>query len=119
MSTDFISTVNIYNAVRRIGTVLLVMHTLKYYYWIVNPQDRSGIIPKGLGMLNVLPLNGLLSFCATEKAIEICVIYFLPAEMWNECLLAYYVWCWLCICTQTFAVASFLCLGPLVAEMAG
>ncbi|XP_056418795.1 lipopolysaccharide-responsive and beige-like anchor protein isoform X2 [Hyla sarda] len=48
MSTDFISTVNIYNAIRRIGTVLLVMHTLKYYYWIVNPQDRSGIIPKGL-----------------------------------------------------------------------
>ncbi|MEE6461317.1 hypothetical protein FKM82_001255 [Ascaphus truei] len=48
MSTDFISTVNIYNAVRRIGTVLLVMHTLKYYYWTVNPQDRSGIIPKGL-----------------------------------------------------------------------
>ncbi|XP_069834775.1 lipopolysaccharide-responsive and beige-like anchor protein isoform X2 [Dendropsophus ebraccatus] len=48
MSTDFISTVNIYNAVRRIGTVLLVMHTLKYYYWIVNPQDRSGIVAKGL-----------------------------------------------------------------------
>lgn len=48
MSTDFISTVNIYNAVRRIGTVLLVMHTLKYFYWIVNPQDRSGIVPKGL-----------------------------------------------------------------------
>ncbi|KAM4053027.1 lipopolysaccharide-responsive and beige-like anchor protein isoform 2-T2 [Anomaloglossus baeobatrachus] len=48
MSTDFISTVNIYNAVRRIGTVLLVVHTLKYFYWIVNPQDRSGIIPKGL-----------------------------------------------------------------------
>ncbi|KAM4807695.1 lipopolysaccharide-responsive and beige-like anchor protein [Rhinophrynus dorsalis] len=48
MSTEFISTVNIYNAVRRIGTVLLVMHTLKYYYWTVNPQDRSGIIPKGL-----------------------------------------------------------------------
>ncbi|KAM4709985.1 lipopolysaccharide-responsive and beige-like anchor protein [Discoglossus pictus] len=48
MSTDFISTVNIYNAVRRIGTVLLVMHTLKFYYWTVNPQDRSGIIPKGL-----------------------------------------------------------------------
>ncbi|XP_075054984.1 lipopolysaccharide-responsive and beige-like anchor protein [Mixophyes fleayi] len=48
MSTDFISTVNIYNAVRRIGTVLLVMHTLKYFYWVVNPQDRSGIIPKGL-----------------------------------------------------------------------
>ncbi|XP_075716475.1 lipopolysaccharide-responsive and beige-like anchor protein isoform X1 [Rhinoderma darwinii] len=48
MSTDFISTVNIYNAVRRIGTVLLVMHTLKYFYWIVNPQNRSGIVAKGL-----------------------------------------------------------------------
>ncbi|KAG8453968.1 hypothetical protein GDO86_000553 [Hymenochirus boettgeri] len=48
MSTEFISSVSIYNAVRRIGTVLLVMHTLKYYYWTVNPQDRSGIAPKGL-----------------------------------------------------------------------
>lgn len=49
LSTDFISTTNIYNAIRRAGTVLLAMHTLKYYYWVVNPQDRSGIIPKGLG----------------------------------------------------------------------
>lgn len=48
LSTEFISTVNIYNAIRRVGTVLLIMHTLKYYYWAVNPQDRSGITPKGL-----------------------------------------------------------------------
>ncbi|XP_068798362.1 lipopolysaccharide-responsive and beige-like anchor protein isoform X6 [Struthio camelus] len=48
LSTEFIGTVNIYNAIRRVGTVLLIMHTLKYYYWIVNPQDRSGITPKGL-----------------------------------------------------------------------
>ncbi|XP_075786138.1 lipopolysaccharide-responsive and beige-like anchor protein isoform X3 [Pelodiscus sinensis] len=48
LSTEFIGTVNIYNAVRRVGTVLLVMHTLKYYYWAVNPQDRSGITPKGV-----------------------------------------------------------------------
>ncbi|XP_023589325.1 lipopolysaccharide-responsive and beige-like anchor protein isoform X4 [Trichechus manatus latirostris] len=48
LSTDFIGTVNIYNAIRRVGTVLLIMHTLKYYYWAVNPQDRSGITPKGL-----------------------------------------------------------------------
>ncbi|KAG7251943.1 hypothetical protein CRUP_000617, partial [Coryphaenoides rupestris] len=41
-------TVTIYNAVRRVGTVLQVMHTLKYYYWVVNPQDRSGVAPKGL-----------------------------------------------------------------------
>ncbi|NXP71877.1 LRBA protein, partial [Ramphastos sulfuratus] len=47
LSTEFIGTVNIYGAIRRVGTVLLVMHTLKYYYWVVNPQDRSGITPKG------------------------------------------------------------------------
>ncbi|KAJ6668694.1 hypothetical protein lerEdw1_012177 [Lerista edwardsae] len=48
LSTEFVGTANIYNAIRRVGTVLLAMHTLKYYYWVVNPQDRSGIIPKGL-----------------------------------------------------------------------
>ena len=49
LATEFISTVTIYNAIRRVGTVLQVMHTLKYYYWVINPQDRSGVIPKGLG----------------------------------------------------------------------
>ncbi|XP_007441078.3 lipopolysaccharide-responsive and beige-like anchor protein [Python bivittatus] len=48
LSTEFIGTANIYNTIRRVGTVLLAMHTLKYYYWVVNPQDRSGITPKGL-----------------------------------------------------------------------
>ena len=49
LATEFISTVTIYNAIRRVGTVLQVMHTLKYFYWVVNPQDRSGVTPKGLG----------------------------------------------------------------------
>ncbi|XP_031416111.1 lipopolysaccharide-responsive and beige-like anchor protein isoform X3 [Clupea harengus] len=48
LATEFISTVTIYNAIRRVGTVLQVMHTLKYFYWVVNPQDRSGVTPKGL-----------------------------------------------------------------------
>ncbi|XP_033890048.3 lipopolysaccharide-responsive and beige-like anchor protein isoform X3 [Acipenser ruthenus] len=48
LSTEFISTVTIYNAIRRVGTVLQVMHTLKYFYWVVNPLDRSGVTPKGL-----------------------------------------------------------------------
>ncbi|XP_077379814.1 lipopolysaccharide-responsive and beige-like anchor protein isoform X5 [Festucalex cinctus] len=48
LATEFISTVTIYNAIRRVGTVLQVMHTLKYYYWVVNPQDRSGVVAKGL-----------------------------------------------------------------------
>ena len=29
--------------------MLQAMHTLKYYYWVSNPKDRSGIIPKGVG----------------------------------------------------------------------
>lgn len=49
LATEFISTVTIYNAIRRVGTVLQIMHTLKYYYWVINPQDRSGVVPKGLG----------------------------------------------------------------------
>lgn len=47
LATEFISTVTIYNTIRRVGTVLQVMHTLKYYYWVINPQDRSGVAPKG------------------------------------------------------------------------
>lgn len=49
LSTEFIGTVTIYNTIRRVSTVLQVMHTLKYYYWVVNPQDRSGVLTKGLG----------------------------------------------------------------------
>lgn len=51
LSTEFISTATIYNAVRRVGTVLQIMHTLKYYYWVMNPQDRSGVVPKGTGKM--------------------------------------------------------------------
>lgn len=51
LATEFIGTVTIYNTIRRVSTVLQVMHTLKYYYWVVNPQDRSGVLPKGLGKL--------------------------------------------------------------------
>ncbi|XP_074536226.1 neurobeachin isoform X1 [Halichoeres trimaculatus] len=48
LSAEFIGTATIYNTIRRVGTVLQLMHTLKYYYWAVNPADNSGIIPKGL-----------------------------------------------------------------------
>ncbi|KAJ8383202.1 hypothetical protein SKAU_G00039800 [Synaphobranchus kaupii] len=47
LATEFISTATIYNTIRRVGTVLQVMHTLKYFYWVVNPQDRSGVTAKG------------------------------------------------------------------------
>nr|XP_015197369.1 PREDICTED: neurobeachin isoform X12 [Lepisosteus oculatus] len=49
LSAEFIGTATIYSTIRRVGTVLQLMHTLKYYYWAINPVDSSGITPKGLG----------------------------------------------------------------------
>ncbi|XP_054611914.1 neurobeachin a isoform X3 [Dunckerocampus dactyliophorus] len=48
LSSEFIGTATIYSTIRRVGTVLQLMHTLKYYYWAVNPLECSGIAPKGL-----------------------------------------------------------------------
>ncbi|XP_072547621.1 neurobeachin isoform X1 [Salminus brasiliensis] len=48
LSAEFIGTATIYNTIRRVGTVLQLMHTLKYYYWAVNPAPCSSITPKGL-----------------------------------------------------------------------
>ena len=49
LSAEFIGTSTIYNTIRRVGTVLQLMHMLKYYYWATNPADSSCITPKGLG----------------------------------------------------------------------
>ena len=49
LATEFLSDTQIYGSVRRVSTVLQTMHTLKYYYWVVNPRDKSGINPKGIG----------------------------------------------------------------------
>jgi Domain of unknown function (DUF4704) len=51
LATEFLADTQIYSNVRRVSTVLQTMHTLKYYYWVVNPRAKSGITPKGLGML--------------------------------------------------------------------
>ncbi|KAJ8271849.1 hypothetical protein COCON_G00107080 [Conger conger] len=48
LAAEFISSVAIYNAVRRVGTVMQIMNSLKYYYWAVNPEKRSGVTPRGL-----------------------------------------------------------------------
>jgi neurobeachin len=47
LATEFLSDTQIYSNVRRVSTVLQTVHTLKYYYWVVNPRMKSGIIPKG------------------------------------------------------------------------
>ncbi|GAB6031814.1 hypothetical protein CHUAL_010216 [Chamberlinius hualienensis] len=48
LATEFLSDAQIYSNVRRVSTALQTMHTLKYYYWIVNPRDKSGLNPKGV-----------------------------------------------------------------------
>ncbi|XP_053728334.1 neurobeachin isoform X1 [Synchiropus splendidus] len=48
LSAEFIGTATIYNTIRRVGTVLQLMHSLKFYYWASNPADSSGIMAKGL-----------------------------------------------------------------------
>ncbi|XP_064636479.1 neurobeachin-like isoform X3 [Lineus longissimus] len=48
LATEFINDAQIYTNIRRVSAVLQTMHSLKYYYWIVNPKDRSGIMPKGV-----------------------------------------------------------------------
>uniref|UniRef100_A0A1I8I778 DUF4704 domain-containing protein n=2 Tax=Macrostomum lignano TaxID=282301 RepID=A0A1I8I778_9PLAT len=46
LATDFVASVGIFNSVRRVSAVLQTIHTLKHYYWIVHPQDRSGFAPQ-------------------------------------------------------------------------
>lgn len=48
LATEFLSDTQIYSNVRRVSTVLQTVHTLKFYYWVVNPRPKSGIAPKGL-----------------------------------------------------------------------
>ena len=49
LATEFIQDAQIYNNIRRVSSVMQTLHTLKYYYWVVNPLDRSGIQAKGVG----------------------------------------------------------------------
>ncbi|CAB0041903.1 unnamed protein product, partial [Trichogramma brassicae] len=48
LATEFLSDTQIYSNVRRVSTVLQTVHTLKYYYWVASPRNKSGITPKGL-----------------------------------------------------------------------
>lgn len=48
LATEFLADAQIYSNVRRVSTVLQTMHTLKFFYWVLNPRDKSGINPKGL-----------------------------------------------------------------------
>ena len=49
LASDFLCDTHIYNSVRRVSTVLQTLHTLKYYYWVVSPKEKSGVTPKAAG----------------------------------------------------------------------
>ena len=66
LATDFISNGHIYNNIRRVSAVLQTMHTLKFYYWVVNPKDRSGINPRGVGKLLCINM-GIIMFQLSLK----------------------------------------------------
>ncbi|KAM7399048.1 hypothetical protein PAMP_018342 [Pampus punctatissimus] len=67
LSAEFIGTATIYNTIRRVGTVLQLMHTLKYYYWAINPADCSSITPKGLGFSVQLKAHLSEAHCFGKK----------------------------------------------------
>ena len=54
LSTEFINDAQIYSNIRRVSSVIQTMHTIKYYYWVINPANRSGIVPKGIGQCDVV-----------------------------------------------------------------
>lgn len=54
LSTEFLADAQIYSNVRRVSTVLQTIHTVKYYYWVVNPRQRSGINPKATGNMHFM-----------------------------------------------------------------
>ena len=49
LSAEFIGTATIYSTIRRVGTVMQLLHALKFYYWVEDPSSNTRITPKGLG----------------------------------------------------------------------
>ncbi|KRZ41724.1 putative neurobeachin -like protein [Trichinella pseudospiralis] len=47
LATDFYDKAKIFNPVRRVTTVMQLLHSLKFYYWVTDPRRRSGIDGKG------------------------------------------------------------------------
>ena len=45
------SDLNIYINIRRTSAVIQTVHALKYYYWIVDPKDRSDYESKSIDSL--------------------------------------------------------------------
>ncbi|XP_030236698.1 neurobeachin-like [Gadus morhua] len=50
LSAEFIGTATIYSTIRRVGTVMQLLHALKFYYWVADPSCSTRITPKGLAV---------------------------------------------------------------------
>jgi hypothetical protein len=49
LATEFAAYAEIYHLIQPISGILQTLHTIKYFYWIVDPSHRSGYQPKGSG----------------------------------------------------------------------
>ncbi|CAF2822016.1 unnamed protein product [Rotaria sp. Silwood2] len=47
LATEFVTYSEIYHLIQPISEIIQTLHTLKYFYWIVDPSHRSGFKPKG------------------------------------------------------------------------
>lgn len=47
---------------RRVSVILQLVHAIKHYYWVVNPQALSAIRPRGTGMSRFLLLHCLPNY---------------------------------------------------------
>lgn len=86
LATEFLADTQIYSNVRRISTVLQTMHTLKYYYWVVNPREKSSIMPKGLGKEYYFLLGISLSIDLFEFAEQCLICFSLGIFRWPSTL---------------------------------
>jgi len=49
LATEFVTYSEIYHLIQPISGIIQTLHTIKYFYWIVDPTHRSGYQPKGFG----------------------------------------------------------------------
>ncbi|CAF3907510.1 unnamed protein product [Rotaria magnacalcarata] len=47
LATEFVAYSEIYHLLQPISEIIQTLHTIKYFYWVVDPSHRSGFKPKG------------------------------------------------------------------------
>lgn len=98
LSSEFLADTQIYSNVRRVSTVLQTMHTMKYYYWVVNPLAKSGIKPKATGTkfderekktsflpkFNFISMLSRWSSSSSKRYTDYQIVYFIIFETIND-----------------------------------